>query len=257
MSIEEREYREAERSLKSHEQALSSKGALACLLREYGVKLIDIARDLYPDLYREYENALPGEKGRLYNKLLKRVHSIIYYYTRRNKNLDSHLESFTGDMGDPRIKLDLEGGVRDAAEWHAPVQDGTANIVARKARVKPEKRQLVEYEQLLYYIYSYTLSGYDASGVVWATLRGFHKRFFKQFRDRIGNTWFRRGKRRYPDPSLAYVYALFYISLLRLNMLRLLEPVHERILLYARNPRLLKQVFSEIASEMLKELLKS
>ncbi|BAA79816.1 hypothetical protein ASQ66_gp14 [Aeropyrum pernix spindle-shaped virus 1] len=183
---------------------MPSKAETAALLRGLGYSYLEIARELYPGDYRRYRET--GDR-RLYQLLKKRVWKLL------------RLAGGGGSRGngvvDPpagwtlEVEFDESGWERDSPTPRAPPE--LPHPRERKRGLRGFERQVVEYEQLLYYYYTRHLKGYDSSGVIWGTIKLVHGRAFRGFYEEHGvNVWRREKAGRV---ARAYVYSVMVVSL--------------------------------------------
>lgn len=177
---------------------------VASTLRSIGLRLIDIASELYPS---EYEQYLQTRDLRLYNRLVKRVYRLIYYHNRKCRE-GEHVSVEKSK----RIDLALE---RDPLGYRERLEKTLKDKFGKNGA----QRQYHEYEQLLYRVYSKTVKQYDPDGVIWATVKSIHGRcFYDYYAVYQENVWIMgSGKARSVTASYiayAYVYSILFVSLL-------------------------------------------
>ncbi len=177
-----------------------AKGEVAALLKELGFSHLEIAAELYPGDYRRY---VETRDRRLYELLKKRVWRLLR--SRGGPHNGSNVDPpvvWTGEFYDG-------GGERDSPLPRSP--EPLYHPKTRKAGKKGYERQVIEYEQLLYYYYDRFLSGRDPQYLVWATAKALHGKAFKAFYERFGERVWRR--QRAGAVARAYAYSVLVVSL--------------------------------------------
>ncbi len=195
-------------------------------LRGYGLKYIDIARDLYPEDYREWERTRSRE---LYLRLVNRVHKLFLYAQRRmeeraSRAYNSSMQALQLDESTTPV---LGGGERDPLAHRAPPERSERSIVLRK--MNPGMRQFYEYEQLMHRLYRRSgVKRFDPDGTFWATVKLVHRRAFNWFYDEYGEKVWTTSMKKKRDfsaslLSLSYIYSCFAAASFLLGRSRMRE----------------------------------
>ncbi len=200
---------------------MASKSETAQLLRSLGFSYLEIARELYPKDYQKY---LETRDRRLYERLKTRVKRLVKY----NGSTPSDGRHVPPSGVYPQgLELDDSGGERNSLNGREHIP--TLHPRTRKAGLKGYERQVIEYEQLLYYYYNKYMKMYDQAGTLWATAKWLHGQSFPEFYGLYSvNVW---SPRRAPRLARAYAYTVLAVSGLlhgmlhiRVNLARALEP---------------------------------
>ena len=200
---------------------MASKSETAQLLRSLGFSYLEIARELYPQDYQRY---LETRDRRLYERLKTRVKRLVKY-SGSTPSDDSHVPP--SGMYPQDLELDDSGGERNSLNGREHIH--MLHPRTRKAGLKGYERQVVEYEQLLYYYYNKYVRKYDPQGVIWATAKWLHGQSFSEFYGLYTvNVW---SPQRAPRLARAYAYTILSVSGLfhgmahiRIQLSRALEP---------------------------------
>ena len=138
------------------------------VLHELGFRVCEIAKILYDDY-----NVDPASACR-------RVNALIWKYKKR-KVIISDLSGYNADEVIMSNIVFDDNYVYDKDD-HAPVTDGTADIVERKRFMSNDERRRVEYEQFLYIIYTKFFSDVDDKAkTLWNSIKAVHNAVFNDF----------------------------------------------------------------------------
>jgi len=247
--------------------SFSHKYELACFLRSYGVKLIDIARHLYPEIANRKLDA------QTYMKYMKRVWGLINYARKKEEQKRLAEDSQFLDktvFRSPRTAKD---------SWHVGA-DGTLSVKERKrlsqvlkpiepgardnykyvkkiggklyANITWHERIVIEVEQLIYYFYE--AAGFKVIDwhkmTMWSSIKKIFKKTWPKLLEKHEVIYYHSPKRRsIPEILAAYILLLFHHALAHYPAYwKNKDKLHQLIMIFVKNKEKFKQHLEELAS---------
>ncbi len=223
------------------------------MLLEYGLRPFEVAKTVY-NISDEEWSKLPRVKRQ---KLIHRIIAIRHKSRKKSSYHNTHDEVITESS---YHNIDYSGGEREALAFREYASDGTANVVERKRWARDEERYEVEYEQLLYFFYTSTLSQYDdIAKTMWLSIRMVHKAVFPEFWNRYGvkaKLVWNKKRKNIPELSAAYVYSVFFFALYRFQ--QFIANKHyflQKLRVFIRDNELFRHYLSELIGLFIRFLL--